>query len=56
LLVINVMADPDGAERTGLHPDVAEALRESGLPVPHRERYDITRFVLSPAPAEATTE
>jgi hypothetical protein len=56
LLVINVMADTNGPEQTGQDPDVAQALRESGLPQPRREHYELTRFVLAPNAASASTE
>jgi hypothetical protein len=53
LLVINVMADVNGGERTGMHPEVAQALRDSGLPQPRSERYELTRFVVAPSAAGA---
>jgi hypothetical protein len=56
LLVLNLMADGDGHENTTMHPDVAQALRDSGLPSPKVERYHVARFVLAPAAAKATTE
>jgi hypothetical protein len=52
LLVLNLMADGGGQ----MAPEVAEALRESGLPEPTVERYEVTRFVLAPGAAAATTE
>ncbi len=48
LLLINVLADAEGAERVGLHPDVEQALRESGMPKPTSERYEVARFVVAP--------
>lgn len=48
LLLINVLADPEGAERVGLHPDVEAALLESGLPRATTERYEVARFVVAP--------
>jgi hypothetical protein len=56
LLVLNLMADSDGQQNASMHPDVAQALRDSGLPVPTVERYDVARFVLAPAATAATTE
>ena len=56
LLVINVMAGPDGQDNAATHPDVVEALRTSGLPRPKIESYEVTRFVLAPAAVDATTE
>jgi hypothetical protein len=55
LLVLNLMADSDGQQNASMHPDVVQALRDSGLPAPKVERYDVARFVLAPAAAEATT-
>ncbi len=56
LLVLNLMADADGQQNAAMHPEVAQALRDSGLPAPTVERYDVTRFVLGPAAGAATTE
>ena len=56
LLVLNVMADPNGQQDASTHPEVAQALRDSGLPEPKTERYELARFVLAPAAKEATTE
>src|ERR1051326_1864340 len=56
LLVLNLMADSGGHENASTHPDVAQALRDSGLPAPKVERYDVARFVLAPAATTATTE
>jgi hypothetical protein len=56
LLVLNLMADPQGHENTAMHPEVAQAMRESGLPAPTVERYEVSRFVLAPAAGSATTE
>jgi hypothetical protein len=46
LLLINVVESTGSA---GLRPEVADALRRSGLPQPMREDYDVCRFVVSPA-------
>lgn len=46
LLLINVVESTGSA---GLHPEVADALRASGLPQPMREEYEVSRFVISPA-------
>lgn len=48
LLLINVLADAEGGDRVGLHPDVEQALRESGMPRPTSERYEVARFVVAP--------
>ena len=56
LLVLNLMADDNGHKSASMHPDVAQALRDSGLPAPKVERYDVARFVLAPAATTATTE
>jgi hypothetical protein len=56
LLVLNVMADPDGQENTSMHPEVAQALRDSGLPQPRTERYEVARLVVAPALQQATTK
>jgi hypothetical protein len=56
LLVLNLMAGADGQQNASTHPDVARALRDSGLPSPTVERYEVTRFVLAPTAASATTE
>jgi hypothetical protein len=56
LLVLNLMADADGHTDASMHPDVVQALRESGLPAPKVQRYEVTRFVLAPAASTATTE
>jgi hypothetical protein len=56
LLVLNLMTDAAGQENAAMHPDVVEALRESGLPQPEAERYEVVRFVLAPAAQHATTE
>ncbi len=56
LIVLNLMADPHGHENTATHPEVAQAMRESGLPAPTMERYEVSRFVLAPAATTATTE
>jgi hypothetical protein len=56
LLVINVMAKSDGQDNAATHPDVVEALRNSGLPRPKIESYEVTRFVLAEGATEATTE
>jgi hypothetical protein len=56
LLVLNLMADPDGHENTAMHPDVAQAMRDAGLPAPKVDRYEVSRFVLAPAAASATTD
>jgi hypothetical protein len=56
LLVLNLMADRDGHENTAMHPEVAQAMRDSGLPAPTVERYEVSRFVLAPAATNATTE
>jgi hypothetical protein len=56
LLVLNLMTDPEGHENTAVHPDVAQAMRDSGLPAPKVERYEVSRFVLAPAAQSATTE
>jgi hypothetical protein len=56
LLVLNLMADGDGRQNASMHPDVVQALRDSGLPAPKLERYDLERFVLAPAATTATTE
>jgi hypothetical protein len=53
LLVINVMADRDGTETVGTHPDVEAALRASGLPQPRREHYRVERLVVTPAAVAA---
>ena len=50
LLLVNVLASPgDGA----LHPEVAAAIEEAGLPRPVREDYEVARFVLSEAATAA---
>jgi hypothetical protein len=56
LLVINVMADGNGQESTSMHPEVKQALRDSGLPKPKTERYEVTRFVIAPATQKAVTD
>jgi hypothetical protein len=56
LLVLNLMADREGHENSSTHPDVVQALRESGLPSPRVERHEVSRFVLAPAAGSATTE
>ena len=56
LLVLNLMADGDGQQNASMHPDVVAALRDSGLPSPKLERYEVTRFVLAPTATAATTE
>lgn len=56
LLVLNLMADGNGDKSASMHPDVAQAMRDSGLPAPKVERYDVARFVLAPAATTATTE
>lgn len=56
LLVLNLMADPDGQGNASMHPDVVQALRDSGLPQPKTERYEVARFVLAPNAATAATE
>jgi hypothetical protein len=56
LLVLNLMAGADGQQNASMHPDVAQALRDSGLPAPKTERYEVARFVLAPSAANATTE
>jgi hypothetical protein len=56
LLVLNLMADSNGQQNASMHPDVAAALRDSGLPSPKVDRYEVTRFVLAPAATGATTE
>jgi hypothetical protein len=56
LLVLNLMGDADGQQNAAMHPDVVQALRDSGLPDPERERYEVARFVLAPAASTATTE
>jgi hypothetical protein len=56
LLVLNLMSDADGQENAAMNPDVVAALRDSGLPQPTRERYEVDRFVLAPAAATSTTE
>lgn len=48
LLVLNVMADANGQDNASMHPDVLQALRDSGLPQPKTERYEVARFVLAP--------
>ena len=39
-----------------MHPEVAQALRESGLPQPRTERYEVARLVVAPAIKEVTAE
>jgi hypothetical protein len=39
-----------------MHPDVAQAMRDAGLPAPKVDRYEVSRFVLAPAAASATTD
>jgi hypothetical protein len=56
LLVLNLMADADSQQNASMHPDVAQALRDSGLPAPKMERYEVTRFVLAPTASTATTD
>jgi hypothetical protein len=56
LIVLNLMADADGQQNASMHPDVAQAIRDAGLPFPKVERYEVSRFVLAPAAATATTE
>ena len=56
LLVLNLMADADGQQNASMHPDVAQALRDSGLPTPKVERYEVARFALAPTAATAATE
>lgn len=56
LLVLNLMADSNGQATAAMHPDVLQALRESGLPQPKTERYKVTRFVLAPDATSATVE
>jgi type VI protein secretion system component VasA len=50
------MAEADAQQNASMHPDVARALQDSGLPSPKVERYEVARFVLAPAAATATTE
>jgi hypothetical protein len=56
LLVLNLMADREGHENASMHPEVAQAMHDSGLPSPTVERYEVSRFVLAPAAPSATTE
>ena len=56
LLVLNLMADPDGQANASMDPEVVQALRDSGLPQPKTERYEVTRFVLAPNAPAATSE
>jgi hypothetical protein len=56
LLVLNLMADADGQQNASMDPDVAQALRDSGMPQPTVERYEVTRFVLAPDATSATTD
>lgn len=53
LLVLNLMADAGDQDAAAMHPDVLQALRDSGLPQPRTERYEVTRFVLAPNAAAA---
>lgn len=55
LLVINVMEDAEDTGEVATHPDVAAALRASGLPQPRREHYPVQRFVVAPSASAATT-
>ena len=56
LLVLNLMSDAAGQENAAMNPEVAQALRDSGLPQPKSEQYEVVRFVLAPAALEATRD
>ena len=53
LLVINVLADQGEGQDPGMSPEVIQALRESGLPQPRTERYELARLVVTESAAAA---